>query len=114
VRAPCSATLARFFGSRYAQRMGAKLIDATAEGYERWCEAARRAHPAEWSAATQETREPWIVEAQQKEIDAAAPRVSRTRGSAAKFDKLTPGVNPPVMGAPAAPADGLGRPKVTK
>jgi hypothetical protein len=94
--------------------MPVKLIDANTQGYDRWCEAAQRAHPAEWSSATQETREPWIVEARQKEIDAEEARVSRTRGSAAKFDKMKPGINPPVVGEPGVPADGLGRPKPGK
>jgi hypothetical protein len=36
--------------------------------------------------ATQETREPWIVQARQNEIDAEAARVARTRAAAGGFD----------------------------
>jgi hypothetical protein len=52
------------------------MIAQKTPGYDRWCAAARRAHP-EWDTATPETREPWIVQARQKENDADAARVSQ-------------------------------------
>ena len=86
------------------------MIEPTTPGYARWCEAARSANPVRWDAATPEEREPWIAEARQKELD-DAKRVSPTRAAAGKFDPLKPGVNPPVVGAPGVPSDGMGRPK---
>jgi hypothetical protein len=52
------------------------MLDPKTPGYDRWCEAAQRAHPDSWAMATRETREPWIVQARQKELDGEAARVS--------------------------------------
>jgi len=53
------------------------VIDPLTPGYDRWCEAAKRTHAADWSLATPETREPWIAEARQKEIASEAARVAQ-------------------------------------
>jgi hypothetical protein len=58
------------------------VIDPHTPGYDRWCEAAKRAHPADWGMAAPETREPWIAQARQKELDSEAARVSEHRGRA--------------------------------
>jgi hypothetical protein len=91
--------------------MAEKLIDQKTKGYDRWCEAAKRAHLTEWDTAKPETREPWIIQARQKEEDDEARRAAN-RSAAGGLDKLKPGVNPPVVGKPAVPADGLGRPRL--
>ena len=52
------------------------VIDPKTPGYDRWCEAAQRAHPHDWSMSTQEQREPWIAQARQKELDSETARVS--------------------------------------
>jgi hypothetical protein len=72
-----------------------KLLDPNTPGYDRWCEAAKRAH-AGWNTTSPESREPWIVEARQKEIDSEAARAARAHCAAGGFDPLKPGVIPPV------------------
>ena len=64
------------------------MIDPKTPGYDRWCEAARRAHLDSWNTATPETREPWIVEARDKEIDHTR-RVSRPVMAADDGSRLT-------------------------
>jgi hypothetical protein len=86
------------------------VIDPNIPEYQRWRDAARSANSARWDAATPEEREQWIAKAQQKELD-DAKRVSPIRASAGKFGKMKPGVIPPVVGEPAVPSDGMGRPK---
>ena len=61
------------------------MIDPKTPSYDRWCEAARRAHPDTWQTATAETREPWIVQARQKEIDNDAARAALARANANKL-----------------------------
>ncbi len=75
--------------------MVSKLMDPNTPGYDRWCEAAKRAH-ADWNTTSPESREPWIVEARQKEIDSDAARTVRTRCAARGFDPLKPDVSPTV------------------
>jgi len=55
-----------------------RVLDPNDPGYKQWCKAARDADPARWDAATLEMREPWIVQARQKELDDAKPKPSAT------------------------------------
>ena len=77
--------------------MASKLLDPKAPGYDRWCEAAKRAH-SDWNTASPESREPWIVEARQKEMDSDAARTARAGCAAGGFDPVKPGVIAPVPG----------------
>jgi hypothetical protein len=87
------------------------VIDPKTPGYDRWCETARRAHSDGWNFATPETREPWIVEARQKEIDADKARGSHNRAVAGGPDSLKPGVNLRIVEGPGVLSGGFARPK---
>jgi hypothetical protein len=87
------------------------MLDPNTPGYERWIAAARAIDSDRWAAASPEMREPWILEARQKEFD-DAERVSPSRAAAGGFDPLIPGVIPPVVGKPGVSCDGMGQPEV--
>jgi hypothetical protein len=88
------------------------MLDPNTPGYERWMAAARAIDPERWaSSSSPEMREPWILEARQKELD-DAERVSLSRAAVGGFDPLIPGVIPPVVCKPGVPCDGMGQPEV--